>query len=123
MPRLTLTVPMPPNMANGRMHWRTKHRARTEYFAACDFRQRARLVPKPPAVPFGKAALTVTMHVGARHDVDNAMARCKWAIDWLTTRGYIADDGPDCLMWTGFPEQVVKRGDGYKLVLTLDGEH
>ena len=116
---ITLVLPLPPNMANGRFHWRTKDRLRKVYCAEADRRQAAGLLPKPPAKPLERVTLDVVMHLASRMDHDNAAARCKFAVDWLKTRGYIVDDSPKHLSWVSFPEQRVKRDGNYRLELTL----
>lgn len=120
MPRLVLTVPLPPNQANGRMHWRVKNQKRKAYLAACDALQLTGKIPPPPLRAWDRARLTAVCYVGAEHDLDNLMARAKWSIDWLVSRGYIEDDKGKHLEWTGFPEQVVKRGQDYRIELTLE---
>ena len=101
------------------MHWRVKHKAKLAYWHACDVALMLPGAPRKPAVPFQRATLTSTMHLGAAMDTDNAMARHKFTLDFLTSRGWIADDRRTCLTWLGFPEQVVKRDGNYRLVLTL----
>ena len=117
---MTLTFPMPPNLANrasGRSHWRWLHREKKTYLAHLDALQACRRIPPPPEVPMQRPLLSSTMHVGAKNDADNAVARHKWPIDWLATRGYIENDKH--LDWHAFPVQVVKRGVEYRLELTL----
>ena len=114
---LTLTLPLPPNMANGRMHWRTKHRARTDYMRDCDTFQMLGHAPPPPFAPLSGVELSATLYVWATHDDDNALARTKWAADWLKTRGYIVDDKRPHCRFT-IPEQVIDRAH-QRLVLTL----
>lgn len=116
---LEMSLPMPPNLANARMHWRVKERERVAYLARCDTLQGLGLVPDPPPQPFTRAELRSVMRLGAAMDDDNAMHRHKWALDWLKTRGYIVDDRKKCLRWAGFPEQRVKRNNDYWLDLTL----
>ena len=112
---LVLTLPMPPNLANSRMHWRVKHKAKLAYWMACDATRK----PAKPRTPLARATLSSVMYLGAAMDTDNAMSRHKWTLDYLTARGWIADDRRTCLTWLGFPEQVVKRDGNYRLVLTL----
>jgi hypothetical protein len=50
-------------------------------------------------------------------DDDNALARIKWAADWLQTRGYIVDDKRPHCRFT-IPEQVIDRKN-QRLVLTI----
>ena len=135
MTALTLTLPMPPNIANGSHgHWRARHREKVAYWDALDAvaamsRARARaskvpmqrdlVIPDPPPVPYARASIRSTMYLGAAMDDSNAMRRHKWVEDWLVTRGYLADDRKKCLKWETFPEQIIKRDGNYRLVLTL----
>jgi hypothetical protein len=109
---LVFRFPMPPNLANARMHWRVKNRERQAYLGLLDGLQLAGRLPAPPAAPFARAAIRSAMVVGGAMDDDNAMARHKWALDWLKTRGYIVDDRRTCLRWEDFPAQLVKRTRG-----------
>lgn len=119
---MTLVVPMPPNLANrrsGGSHWRTIHREKGAYVATLDALLATRRLPAPPSVPWERATIASVMHLGAAMDDDNAMARHKWLCDWLKSRGYVTDDRKRNLTWAGFPEQRIKRGAEYRIVLTL----
>ncbi len=125
VPALVLTLPMPMNLANARMHWRVKQKAKKAYWDHLNILATCRVVfgpdlhriPPAPVAPFARARIASLMFVGAKMDADNAMARHKWALDWLQGAGYIANDRN--LEWVGVPEQVVKRDGNYRLVLTL----
>lgn len=118
--QIRITVPMPLNIANGSHgHWGARHGAKVAYWTALDARQNAGLIPPPPRRPFAKASLHSTMHLGAVMDDGNAMRRHKWVEDWLTTRGYIADDRKKVLKWVAFPVQVVTRNGERKIELVL----
>ena len=114
---IELTVPLPPNLANGRYHWRKLARLKKDYYADLDARQSAGLIPPPPERPMRRPLLESVMLCGAKHDADNAVSRHKWTIDWLATRGYIENDR--ALEWHSFPRQDVKRRESYELKLTL----
>ena len=118
---LTLHLPMPPNLTNprNRSHWGAVHGAKQKYYSACDLMQKAGLLPAPPEVPFARVTLSSVMHLGHAMDDDNAMARHKWALDWLKTRGYIAEDTKKHIEWAGIPGQVVKRKQDYTLAITI----
>ena len=122
-PALTLTLPMPDTLTNsgkGRSrHWRAVDRAKRQYWVVLDVHQAMGKVPPPPPAPLPRATLRSVMYVGGAMDDDNAVARHKWAIDWLRTRGYIATDRRSGLRWEAFPEQIVRRDQNYRLVLTL----
>jgi hypothetical protein len=111
---------MPANLANSRMHWRKKHQLRTEYFAACELRRMTRQLPPPPTTPWPRASVTVAMVLGAAMDDDNAVARCKWPLDWLVRAGYVADDRRSALRWGAFPTQTITRLTPPSLTITLE---
>lgn len=115
---LELVLPMPPNLANSRMHWRVKHKAKLEYWALCAMWLRGPDSQKP-RTPLPHATISSVMYLGAPMDMDNAMARHKWALDYLTEDGWIVDDRRKCLTWTRFPEQIIKRDGNYRIVLSI----
>jgi hypothetical protein len=116
---ITITVPLPPNLANARMHHMTKHRAMKRYFKQLDARQNGGLIPPPPAQPWPSVVITAEMRLAGRMDDENAKYRCyKWPCDWLKTRGYLVDDKqPYCTMRD--PVQVVKRLPDWQYEITL----
>lgn len=121
---LVFTLPMPENLTNPRRrgHWAAVHGAKQKYLAACDLLQKFGQVPPPPRRPLGRVTIASVMRLGAAMDDDNAMARHKWALDWLKTRGYVADDRRNNIRWVSLPHQVVKRKQAYQLEITLTEE-
>lgn len=118
---VTLTFPMPLNIGNGAHgHWRTRHNQRVAYLKALDMLQAAGKIPAPPPRAFDRVRLDSIMHLARQMDVDNALRRHKWCLDFLKTRGYIVDDSPKHVEWVSFPEQRVKVNGDYKIVLTLE---
>jgi hypothetical protein len=117
---ITLTVPMPLNLANSRMNWRKRHREKVAYWLTLDTMQWLGRLPDPPVKPLAKARISSRMVLGAAMDQDNAMSRHKWVCDWLSERGYIADDRAKCLTWTGFPEQHITRKEPASITITLE---
>jgi hypothetical protein len=115
---VTLTFPMPLNLANSRLHWRTKHRHKVAYWAACD------ALVKPDAwllnTPIARAVARAELVCWSTSDQDNAMSRMKWIMDWLVTRGYLAGDDPKRLTWAGLPSQRIDRKVPAHIVLTLE---
>lgn len=89
---MKLTLPLPPNIANGRYHWAQKHRLKKKFYQRCD--QMSLLVPRSewPDEPHQKADVRVKLCTWGPMDRDNQFARCKWVLDWLVTRGVIQDD-------------------------------
>ena len=114
-----MTVPMPPNVANARQHWRVKLNAKQEYWRKLNLMEAAGAFPKPPYPTPARSEIHARMFLGAQMDHDNAVARMKWLLDWLCASRYIADDSPKALSWQGFPEQIVKRDGNYRIELTL----
>ncbi len=119
MSPLRLTIPMPPNMANARQHWRVKLKAKHDYWATLNYMHMAGAFQTPPFPTPARSSIHVRMFLGAAMDHDNAMARMKFALDWLVAMKYIRDDSPKALEWEGLPEQVVKRDGNYRIELTI----
>lgn len=120
---MRFSFPMPPNLTNrrsGASHWRVRGREKKAYLAMCDIRWRMRLLPAAPAIPLEQALVSSVMYLGQAMDDDNALARHKWPMDWLKTRGFIADDRRKCITWKALPEQIVKRGADYRIEITLE---
>ena len=117
MKSLTLSLPMPLNIGNARLHWRVKQNAKKAYYDTLDTMQAAKLLPAPPKSPLPSARIASVMTLGNKMDHDNAMARHKWPLDWLQTRGYIANDKH--LEWEGLPTQRVTRSSPSSITLTL----
>jgi hypothetical protein len=111
-----IVLPLPPNMANGRMHWRAKDRKRNEYFEACDEWKNSSVVPSPPSRPIAFAELRALLTLWNPMDDDGAMARIKWSLDWLVTRGYLAGDSRKHVRWHSVPDQQIDR-KAYGIVL------
>ena len=124
---MRIVVPMPPNIGNGSHgHWRARHSQKVAYWEVLDSLAAfagplgAYQVPRPPRQPLARATISSTMYLGGPMDDSNAMRRHKWVEDWLVTRGYLVDDRKKVLTWTGFPEQIVKRGQDYRIELHLE---
>lgn len=117
MSALTLELPLPPNMANGRGHWRAKNRERRAYLEECTNRYVCRLLPLAPNEPLHPVTISATLYLWAHMDDDNALARIKHAADFCKHVGYIVDDKRPHCRFT-IPEQVIDRAN-QRLVLTL----
>ena len=119
---VVLELPLPPNLANGRWHWRVKVKKRTAYlqYARTAIYRLGLVDRKWPHV-----TVRPTLIVWNRMDADNAVARLKWAIDALSYNGVIPDDRPQFLRYdfdptTGGPYQEINRTrNGQKLVLVI----
>lgn len=118
MSTVRLTLPLPPNVANGRFmgHWSARCRQLGQWkeravVLGTGIRGRHR--------PMQRATLSVVMYVGGgRMDDDNAVARLKPAIDLLKERGLIVDDRRPYLTLLGIPEQRTSSPRRVELTLT-----
>ena len=116
---ITLTVPMPDNIANSRMHWTRRMRIKQQYAKQLNELQSIGIIPPPPAVPLPHVTVRSVMYLGGPMDDDNAVARHKPLLDWLKRAKYIVDDRRKCLRWEKFPEQVVRRNHQYRIEITI----
>lgn len=117
MKTITLTFPLPVNLANARMHWAQKLRRHNDWKTRALVEERAlRVRPKRPMT---KVRVSAVIHVGrVLMDHDNAVARLKWCLDFMIERGLIVDDSPKYLSWAGFPEQ--RQGNPKRVTLTVE---
>ena len=114
---MELVLDLPPNLGNSRMHWRTKSRRQRNYLEACDNRRLIGLIPLP-AMTLERCRIDAHFALHSPSDWDNLGARLKWAFDWLTTRGYIVDDGPHVIIECPVITQSIDRKKK-RLVLTI----
>lgn len=108
---------LPPDLGNGRMHWRTRHKRKKAYYEACDNRQLLGLIPAPDSV-IARCEIAAHFKLHNASDWDNLGARLKFAFDWLVTRGYIADDGPKVILKNPDITQEIDRKNR-KLIVTI----
>lgn len=118
---MKITLPLPPNMANSRMHWRVKQKAKKAYWESCGLRS---VIEAPiyalAADPYPKAKVKATIYCGGRMDHDNAIARLKWPIDWLVEAKILIGDNPSQLEWDWPIKQVIKRDNNYRVEFELE---
>lgn len=115
---LTLTFPMPVNLANARLHWAAKNRKHNDWKTRALVGER---LLRGRRRTMERVRISAVMYVGrAVMDHDNATARLKWCFDFLKERGLIVDDSPKYLTLTGIPEQ--RQGTPKRVVLTLEEE-
>lgn len=105
MSEIRLILPLPPNRANAREHWRVTHRKKKAYYELVQ----ASLAKAPLSWAAACPTLTATLYVWAKMDPDNCVARLKWPIDMLVGLGYLIDDSEDYLDFTQIPKQVIDR--------------
>ena len=118
---IRLTLPLPPNRANAREHWRVTWRRKRDYYDAASYF----LAEQELELPYGleRPTLTATLYVWAKMDPDNATARLKWPIDCLVMHGILVDDSEKHLDFTQIPKQVVDRKNRrVEIVLATPGE-
>lgn len=115
---ITLILPLPPNLGNARMHWRTKNTAKHKYWELLDHLWLVGMIPRAEST-MQKSRIEAQFVVGSRMDTDNSFARLKWALDWLKSADYITDDSPKHLEWVSIPTQEITRKKPYSLTLTL----
>jgi hypothetical protein len=115
---LVFAMPLPPNFGNARpSHWSVRYRTQQQFWRALDALVTAGLLPRPPAVPYARAAMTVVLRPhGKLQDTTNAEARCKQVEDWLVSRGYLCADDPAHLR-RGPVAQVQGRPPGLTVTL------
>jgi hypothetical protein len=118
---IEITLPMPPNLTNTResRHWRAAEGRKKAYWKVLNGLYVSGALPRRPESPYERVRIASVMHLGAHMDDDNALARHKFLLDWLRHAKYIADDRKRNIEWAGLPEQVVKRGVSYRIVLTI----
>jgi len=101
---MKITLPMPPNRANARWHWRSEKKKKDNYFLEC----RA-LYPPSKDEPLSRVTMTAGLYLWSEMDTDNLFARLKWPLDFLVRSGFITDDSPKVIDWTGIPSQHIDR--------------
>jgi hypothetical protein len=118
MSPIELTLPLPPNIGNARMHWRTKLNAKKRWNRAASFLWHIGKLPDSFAAP-NKVRITAHLVVGGKMDIDNIFARLKWPIDFLKDFDYIVNDDPEHLEWGAMPTQEVSRKKAYTVTFTI----
>ena len=114
---LILTLPIPENLGNSRLHWAAKHRKHMAWKTlALVWEKQLRGRHKPPH----SVRVAVRFYWGRKQfsDADNTVARCKWPLDLLKERGLIVDDKWPHVRWEGFPEQYADKPRRLELTLT-----
>jgi hypothetical protein len=114
---MILTLPMPPNWPNARMHWAAKHRAGQAWkLEALVKEPQLRGKHKPPH----SVQIQARFYLGRKQfmDADNSVSRLKLVVDFLKERGLIVDDKWPHVRWAGFPEQYPNKPRRLELTLT-----
>ena len=109
---IEIILPLPPNRANAREHWRVTHRKKKAYhqkaFVAIH-NQVGHSNPGFHSLKPCRVHLTATLYVWNKGDADNATSRIKWCLDSLVNYGLLVDDNEKWLDFTEIPKQVVDR--------------
>lgn len=125
---MRLTLPLPPNRANAREHWRTTDKRRRLYYERAQ-QVLMRELDWVADMATGKMRIRVkfalrermrleaTLYVRNRMDRGNAVARLKWVEDVLVNFGLLVDDNEKWLDLQ-MPTQVIDRKNP-RIELTL----
>lgn len=117
---IRLVLPLPPNRANERAHWRKEKRLKDAYDQQCwVWYLNTPGRPKRPRGPMERARISAKLFTWNEQDADNLMARLKHTQDWLVEAGFIIDDSPKVLEWVGMPEQEIDRSNR-RVEITLE---
>lgn len=116
---MKLTLPLPPNRANAREHWRTTDRRKRQYYERVQHllmrdlewvvtvvKGKPRIRAKRPET--ARMRLSATIYVRNRMDRGNAVNRLKWVEDALVNFGLLVDDNEEWLDLQ-MPTQVLDR--------------
>ena len=123
---LTIVLPLPPNRANQRVHWRVQRKGEHEWRA----RAFVELYRHAGPARYNRNkkqcwSVTATLYVWSTMDDDNAVARLKLVLDLLVGHGLLYNDKRPWCRLSGIPEQVIDR-KSQRVELTLtplpDGE-
>ena len=107
---MKLTLPLPPNRANAREHWRTTHRKKVQYYEKA---RNAILLELVNNVEWTgdcteRMRLDSTFYLWNKMDRGNAVARLKFVEDVLVKTGLLVDDNEEWLDLQ-MPTQVIDR--------------
>ena len=106
---MKLVLPLPVNIANSRLHWAAKHKKKKAYWEHLDILVILNRLPPAPDTPYQSADLVFDWFVWNKLDPDNLGARKKWILDWLVTRGYLADDRESNVTLTDLPQTIDRK--------------
>ena len=110
--KLTLTLPL--NLGNARLHWAEKNRKMNFYFNLC----LATVKTKRPEYPLSQADISATLYVWNLMDEgDNMRTRLKWPLDFLVQRGFIENDSPKVLVWGTVTQEIDRRNQRVEIEL------
>ena len=107
---MKLTLPLPPNRANAREHWRVTHRKKVQYYEKA---RNAILLELVNNVEWTgdcteRMRLDATFYLWNKMDRGNMVARLKFIEDILVKTGLLVDDNEEWLDLQ-MPTQVIDR--------------
>ena len=103
---MKLTLPLPPNRANAREHWRVTHRKKVEYYEKAELALMTQYLGAQPSPR--RMRLYATFYLWNKMDQGNLVARLKWIEDSLVDSGLLVDDNEKWLDLQ-MPTQVTDR--------------
>ena len=115
---MKLVLPLPPNRANSRWHWRTEKRHKDTFYLMS-----TALYPKLPKQTLERCDISCDLYVWSTMDTDNAYGRLKWVLDWLQAREYIASDSPACIGTLTVRQHIDRKDQRLELeIIPSEGE-
>ena len=112
---MKLTLPLPPNRANAREHWRVTHRKKVAYYEKAEMALTTQYTSRVPGiyVPISQLSpqrmrLSARFYLWNKMDRGNLTARLKWIEDVLVNYGLLVDDNEKWLDLQ-MPTQVIDR--------------
>ena len=107
----SLVLPLPPNRANARWHWRKEKKLKDNYYMMCNV-----LSPRRPERLLERCNVHCDLYLWSHMDVDNAYGRLKWTLDWLTGI-YIVDDSPKVIASLTLTQHVDRKNQRLEIEL------
>jgi len=107
-----LVLPLPPNRANSRWHWREEKRRKDTFYLMS-----TALYPKLPKHTLERCDISCDLYLWSVMDQDNLYGRCKWVLDWLQIRQYIIDDSPKVIETLAVRQHVDRKNQRLELEL------
>ena len=115
---MRFVLPLPPNRANSRWHWREESRRKNTFYLMS-----TALYPRLPAQRLERCDISCDLYVWSVMDHDNLVGRCKWVLDWLQAREYIASDSPKCIGTLTVRQHIDRKNQRLELeIIPSEGE-
>lgn len=114
-----LTLPVPLSLANTRLHWAAKVRAKHEWQARA-LATEPRLLRDRPAKPLEAVEIVAVFYLVRKRDPDNAAASLKWVLDLLVQLGWLKDDNADVVRGLTVRQSRVSRRSEQRVTLSVE---